>query len=82
MFDIEDRQITRSKWADILIKLYNRMYLHEWEKSYIDYDVLDGEQWELEVQLKGGREEIYSGSNAYPAYWPELKRIFRTYAKF
>jgi len=82
IYDTEDRRITGNKWAGIVIDLYSRMYLHEWEQRYTDPDILDGEQWELEVKLKDGHEEIYSGSNAYPPYWPELKKIFRAYTKF
>ena len=79
---VRERQITSGKWARILIKLYDEMYVHEWKKNYTDPYVLDGEQWELEIGLDGGRKRTYHGSNAYPPYWPELKKIFREYAKF
>ena len=45
------------------------------------WNVLDGEQWELEIRLTGRRVRNYSGSNAFPAYWDELKRTFQLYFK-
>lgn len=77
----QERQITSGKWAHILIKFYKEMYIHEWKKDYTDPYVLDGEQWELEIGLNGGRKRTYHGSNDYPPYWPELKAIFKEYAK-
>ena len=76
-----DRDITVGKWERIVNQLYNRMYLHEWKKKYVDPCVLDGEQWELKVTLTGGRERNYYGSNDYPPYWTELKAVFMPYLK-
>ena len=56
------------------------MYLHEWKKSYVDQDVLDGTQWSLEIKLTGGRKRTYTGSNDYPPYWNELLKVFKPFA--
>lgn len=64
---------------DILDKLYLKMYLHEWKKNYCDPDVLDGMQWHLEIKMTRNRVRNYSGSNAYPPYWSELKEMFEEY---
>lgn len=42
---------------------------------------LNGEQWELEIRLTGNRKRTYSGSNAFPPYWSELKALFRPYMR-
>ena len=76
-----DKYITTGKWYRIVSTLYNRMYLHEWKKKYVDYGVLDGTQWDLKITLSGGRERNYYGSNDYPPYWTELKALFRGYEK-
>ena len=73
------REMTETEWKELLDKLYCKMYLHEWKKDYIDPNILDGEQWELELKLTNRRVRNYSGSNAFPPYWRELKRIFRPY---
>ena len=52
------------------------MYIHEWEKSYVDPFVLDGEQWSLTIRLTDNRSIEYEGSNAYPPYWDELMELF------
>lgn len=78
---ISDREITGLRWRRMVSRLYNEMYLHEWKKSYIARDILDGEQWSLEIELSGRRKRTYHGSNAYPAYWTELKALFRGYLR-
>ena len=60
-------------------KLYEKLYIQDWKKRFVDPCVLDGEQWELEIHLAGGRKRTYYGSNAYPPLWKELKNVFRPY---
>lgn len=76
-----ERRITEKEWNKILDSLYGRLFLHEWRKKYDDPDILDGTQWELEIKLTKGRKRSYYGSNMYPPYWENLKRIFKPYAK-
>lgn len=76
------KMLNEGKWFRIVNTLYNNLYLHEWKKSYVDLDVLDGTQWELDIKLTDKRVRHYSGSNEYPPNWKELVKIFREYAKF
>ena len=78
----EDTQITPEKWKSIVDALYTKAHLHEWKKKYEDLSVPDGTQWELELRLTGGRVRHYYGSNAYPPYWPEVKKVFRQFIRF
>ena len=74
----DDRQISMAKWDSILDELFSHMYLHEWKKNYkVDKDiiVMDGEEWTLKVRMNGTRAFRYHGKDAYPAYWPELKKL-------
>ncbi len=77
----EDRQITPLRWKRLVNRLYNEFYIHEWKKSYNNWDILDGTQWELKIKLGGRRTRTYSGSNDYPPYWGELKALFRPFGK-
>ena len=78
-----DKQIRPDKWRRIVSKLFDEMYVHEWKKHYYpDEPVEDGEQWELTIRFEGRRGMKISGDNAYPPYWPELKKIFREYIDF
>ncbi len=81
--EIKEREklITEKEWNKILDSLYDRLFLHEWKKKYDDPDILDGTQWELEIKLTKGRKRSYYGSNMYPPYWENLKRLFRPYVK-
>ncbi len=63
-------------WMKLIDTLYNKLYLHEWEKCFDDPAVLDGEQWKLEIRLMDDSKITYSGSNAFPPYWKEQKAAF------
>ena len=75
------RLMTEQEWNKLMDRLFSKLYLHEWKKNYVDPNVLDGEQWELELKLSGGRVRNYGGSNAFPPYWAELKTTFRPFFK-
>ena len=78
----EPKQITPLKWNRIVNTLYGQMYLHEWKKKYVDPDVLDGNQWSLDIHLTDNRTRHYYGSNEYPPYWKELEKIFKELSRF
>ena len=69
-----------SEFHDKII-IFSKLYLHEWKKNYNDPNVLDGEQWGIELKLAGGRVRKYGGSSAFPPYWAELKKTFRPFFK-
>lgn len=70
-------QISKEKWNKILDTLYDKMYLHEWKKKYVDSLVDDGEEWHLDIHLTNNRVRHYYGSNDYPPYWKELEKLFK-----
>ena len=78
---VEDKQITSLRWMRLVNRLYSELYIHEWKKAYDNYEILDGEQWSLELTLTNRRKRTYGGSNAYPPYWPELKALFRPFLR-
>lgn len=73
------RQMTDEEWRRLLNRLFAGLFVHEWEETYIDPDILDGEQWELKIILDNGGVLERSGSNAFPPYWGELKRTFKRF---
>ena len=72
-------KITEMRWQRLINKLYSDLYVHEWKKKYIDHDILDGEQWNLEISLIGRRKRTYYGSNDYPPYWNELIQLLKPF---
>ena len=76
-----ERQISHAKWQEIVNALYCQMYIHEWKKSFVDPDVVEGTEWSLEIRLTGRRERTYYGSNAYPPYWDRLLEVFGEFAE-
>lgn len=73
------REITVEEWVAVAEVLFCKLYLHKWKKRFVDPTILDGEQWELNLGLDGRRKRTYSGSNAYPPYWNELREVFRPF---
>lgn len=73
--------IPDAKWKRIMNTLFYRLCIHEWKKSYVDPNVLDGTQWELELKLTKGRHYTISGSNAFPPLYKSLVRLFKPYMK-
>ncbi len=75
------RAMTNVKWKKLMDRLYTKLYIHEWKKVFVDpgYMICDGEQWELKIKLSEGRVRNYSGDNAFPPYWAELKTTFRPF---
>jgi len=51
---------------ELLAATLRECRVHEWEQDYMNWDALDGEQWELQVNLSGGDAIVCHGSNAYP----------------
>ena len=80
-FEGGQRTLAEKEWTKLLDRLFCKLYVHEWKKQYYNSDIMDGEQWELEIRLTGRRVRNYSGSNEFPAYWNELQRTFRPFFK-
>ncbi|MGM9942308.1 MAG: hypothetical protein ACI32N_10040 [Bulleidia sp.] len=58
---------------DFIIGIKN-LHIGEWKKTYDDPCVMDGIQWELEIDFNNGRKPVnISGSNAYPYNFEDLK---------
>ena len=75
------RAVTQDEWKKLLNQLFCRLYIHDWRRSYRNNQILDGEEWELEISFTKGRCRTISGSNAYPPYWNRLKAVFRPFFK-
>lgn len=73
--------ISKKKWDALVDALYYELYLNDWEHSFVDYNVLDGEEWRLTIKRPNRRKRTYSGMNGYPPYWEELVKLMKPYLK-
>lgn len=78
---VQDKEITTLRWMRLVDRLYSELFIHEWKKAYDNYEILDGEQWSLEITMTNRRKRTYHGSNAYPPYWSELKALYRPFLR-
>ncbi len=66
------------KWIEFNNDLL-RCYFIDWKSRYIDRNILDGTQWELNVTFDNGTTIKRYGSNAYPPHWKKLITMFHKY---
>ena len=71
---------TDRRWYALLVKLLYDYYLFDWKKNYQpeDHIVPDGGSWTLELGLTKGRKRSWRGDNAYPPYWKEVLKLFKS----
>ncbi len=75
------RVITGAQWKRLMDGLFTKLCIHEWKHKYINPYVLDGTHWSLELKLTGRRRYTICGSNAYPALYRDLVRLFKPFMK-
>ena len=74
----DEREMSFEEWNNFVGELY-RCYLTDWKKRYVDQNVLDGTQWELDVTFGDKAVMKRHGSNAYPPHWKKLLSTFKKY---
>jgi len=63
-------------WELVKIKLFYEIKVQNWTEDYVDLNVLDGNQWELNITLMSNKKIKIYGSNAYPSNFKKLKEMF------
>lgn len=73
----EEREIALSMTKDAFLNRLRELHIEGWKSKYIDPDILDGTQWELEIYFYDGYKPVkIAGSNAYPDNFAELEGMF------
>ena len=60
-----ERKEVSTEEADILAKQLTDLGVQDWNRSY-ESPVLDGTQWELDINFNDHTKKVIFGSNAYP----------------
>lgn len=77
---IKTRPLADKKFSHVIRSLFERLYVGDWENSYMNPDILDGDQWELRVNLMwAARPLVIYGSNDYPPNYRRLLRLLRPF---
>jgi len=69
------RDLTKSQWDEFRKSLVERANVLSWKESYVDPHILDGFQWDLDINFSDGTTLEMGGSNDYPREWAELNAI-------
>ena len=73
----EEREIALSLTKTEFLNHLYELHIEGWKSKYIDPDILDGTQWELEIYFSDGYKPVnIAGSNAYPDYFADLEKLF------
>ena len=73
----EEREIALSLTKTEFLNCLRELHIEGWKSKYIDPDILDGTQWELEIYFSDGYKPVkIAGSNAYPDYFADLEKLF------
>lgn len=76
-FDIEqDYPMSKEEFIDGMMDLH----MGEWRRNYnlkrFDYVVMDGTQWELEIEFNNGKKPVrFYGDNAYPYNFDKFQEL-------
>jgi hypothetical protein len=74
IYELFEREIDYTK-QEFLSQLES-LHIGEWRKNYdaerFDVSVLDGEEWELNIEYEDGKTAKFGGQNAYPYNYEEL----------
>lgn len=79
------------KWPQLRLSDHDRrdlqrqlaaLHLEYWDKTYLDPDVYDGEQWQVKVCYVDGTVKEFSGSNAYPLNFRQFRQLCRQIADY
>ena len=73
--------ISKKKWDSLVDALYYELFLNDWKHHYNDYDVLDGEEWQLTIKFTERRKSTYTSMNGFPPYWGELVKLIKPFMK-
>lgn len=58
------------------IRTLKEINIASWDKEYIDSEILDGTQWNFEIEYNDGKKKKYHGSNDFPDGFEELCKLF------
>lgn len=69
--------ISKERWDKLRMDLCDKAGILSWKSSYVDSDILDGFQWDLEIFFSDGKTKEIGGSNDYPKEWNEFRKLLR-----
>lgn len=71
--------ISMDEWNKIKETLFHKLYLADWDKTYIPVNdgksVSDNNDWELGLDVGDDEELVYRGYDAFPPYWKGFMKV-------
>lgn len=64
-------ELSSDEWQAFIHKVFH-CYIADRKKRYVDPHVVDGTQWELEVNFINSKPLKIYGSNKYPVHWDKF----------
>ncbi len=77
--------LSLADWQDMKEKLFDKMFVADWQKVYIPRNdgtkLLDNNEWELDLDVNDDETISICGYDDEPVYWNALMRIIRPFFK-
>lgn len=76
--EIKEKVISDSEWLKFMSEI-EELEILCWKKKYVDTEICDGTQWNLNLKITGKRRISIYGCNEYPSQWEKLLKIMNKY---
>ena len=71
-------EISKIEWNEFIKEIINVNVL-TWEKNYNDPNIMDGTQWEVNINFQNEKKIEINGNNDYPNEWDKFYKIIIKY---
>jgi len=71
-------EISKVEWNEFIDEIINVNIL-TWKKRYSDPNIMDGTQWEININFQNGKKIEIHGNNDYPKEWDKFYEVVIKY---
>lgn len=77
VYDEDGEPLTKETFLDGIRKLHMGEWIRSYSPKRFNYMVLDGTQWEIEIEYNNGHKKVrFDGDNSYPYNFNDLQTLF------
>lgn len=77
---VEQNEISNQSIEELSQKLME-LGVYKWNKEFVDLEIMDGVQWNIDIDFMNNSNFQISGSNKYPDKWENLLFLINKYSR-
>lgn len=76
-FQFQDGIISKKLSDEKVFEFFKKLFslIDNWKDEYINYNIIDGVEWKLEISFTNGKIKRYIGKNDFPNNFEYLDKI-------